>query len=87
MLFFAGMYGHMENLLVKLQHTEEALDSRLAHLEGQLKEQLELLRSEHTEASGRWFLPFLGLCAAAGVIALWGMKQWRSINKLNKYRD
>lgn len=75
----------MENLLVKLQHTEEGLDDRLAHLERQLREQLELLRSEHRSQAGRWMLPFMGLCAAAMMLLLWGIKQYQRINKLHKY--
>lgn len=80
----AGMYQHMENLLVKMQHTEGALDDRLAHLEAQMREQLEALRAEHHSAAGRWMLPFIGLCACAMLLLLWGVKQFQRINKLNK---
>lgn len=34
------MYGHMEGLLMRLQHTEESLDERLVHLETQLRTQV-----------------------------------------------
>ena len=79
------MYQHMEGLLTKMGHTEEAMDERLVHLEAQLREQLELLRAEHKTAAGKWVTPFVVLCAAAAGIGLWGMKQYRAINKLHKY--
>lgn len=46
--------------------------------------QLELLRADHTKASGKWMMPFVALCAAAAVIGLWGIKQWQSIKKMDK---
>jgi cytosine/adenosine deaminase-related metal-dependent hydrolase len=79
------MYQHMEGLLLRLQHSEEALDDRLGRLEETLRAQLAALQAEHAEASSRWMLPYIALCSLAGVIGLWGLKQYRALNKLHKY--
>lgn len=81
----ADMYQHMEGLLLRLQHSEEALDDRLGRLEETLRAQLAALQAEHAESSSRWMLPYIALCSVAAVIGLWGLKQYRALNKLHKY--
>ena len=78
------MYSHMELLLDKLQQAEGSIDTRLIHLEEQLKEQLQLLAAEHKRASSKWMLPYIVLCSIVVLIALWGLKQQRTVAKLHK---
>ena len=76
------MYQHMEHLLEKMQRAEDHIEGRLGHLEEQLKEQLHLLAAEHKRASGRWMMPYVGLCAIVVLIALWGVRQQRAVSKM-----
>ena len=79
------MTDHMDGLLQKLRSTEEALDERLYMLEGQLKEQLEILAADHATASKSWMMPFAGLAVVGLLLSAWGFRTYRTVSKLHKY--
>ena len=75
----------MDGLLQRLRSTDDTLDDRLHSLEEQLQHQLELLAAEHTTLSRQWILPYTALAAVVVVLAAWGYRQYRAINKLHKF--